>query len=120
MHDRDQTGHSDRQLLPTDVIEEVVRREQELGIEPDPVLDAFLKAIAFGNKGNLVVEVGGTCCHLTVQRCLWQPGRCPADVVLSQRGPPTPRPLLGAGCDPGAGARHLRRHAGGQRHAPRH
>lgn len=38
------------------IMEEVIRREQELGIEPDPVLDAWMKALSFGGKGNLIVE----------------------------------------------------------------
>lgn len=39
------------------LVEEVVAREAEAGIEPDPELDAFLKALAHGKKQNLMVEV---------------------------------------------------------------
>eukprot|EP00887_Chlorella_sp_A99_P000995 scaffold5.g995.t1 len=39
------------------LVQEVMAREAEMGITPDPVLDAYMKATAFGGKSNLIVEV---------------------------------------------------------------
>lgn len=39
------------------MLEDLVAREHELGIAPDPELDAYMKATAFGSRNNLIVEL---------------------------------------------------------------
>ena len=39
-----------------EVLAELLRREQELGITPDPEVDAYMRATALGGKGNLIGE----------------------------------------------------------------
>jgi len=47
-------------LLPAELLSQLTAREQELGIEADPDLDAFMKALVRG-WGGVVVEsiIGG-------------------------------------------------------------
>lgn len=44
-------------FIASDLLEEVVKREKEAGIRPEPDVDTFMKATAIpGSNGSLAVE----------------------------------------------------------------